>query len=58
MGQSGYDHNEEDSYEPHDMSQKTERFLTDHDDLREVLSIKSQIHKYLAHYDEADNRRG
>jgi hypothetical protein len=58
MDQPGYEHEEEDSYEPHDMSQKMERFLTDYDDLRELLSIKAQIHTYLAHYDEADNRRG
>jgi hypothetical protein len=58
MDQPGYGPEEGDSYEPHDMSQNGERFLTGHDDLRELRSIKSQIHTHLAHYDEADNRRG
>ena len=48
MDQPGYGDEEENSYQPHDLSQKR----------RELLSIKSRIHTHLAHYDEADNRMG
>jgi hypothetical protein len=49
---------EEGSYEPHDMSQKMETFLTGYDNLAELLVIKAEIHNYLDHYNEADEREG